>query len=76
MKKNPIHRPLCYPQTPASAKAFLRNHGIFISHWTRDLGLDRIAVINLLRGKSKGYRGNAHLAAVALGLKPDLSEEA
>lgn len=64
-------QPLPYPQTPASASAWFKLHGICLSHWARHFDLHRFDVIDLLRtGKLKGNWGRAHRAAVLLGLKP------
>jgi gp16 family phage-associated protein len=63
------HTPFEYPQTPETAATKFRDDGICISHWCRDLGLPRMNVVDLIRKRNKGYRGNSHLAAVALGLK-------
>lgn len=71
MKNFREHRPLPYPQTPKTARAWMNARGICISHWARDLNLPREAVVDALRGRLKGNRGTAHLVAVALGLKPD-----
>lgn len=67
--KHTDHSPLPYPQTPESARALLHDRGVCISYWARDLGLPRMAVVDALRGKGKGLRGDAHRASVALGLK-------
>ncbi|AZE47170.1 MULTISPECIES: DNA-binding protein [Pseudomonas] len=63
--------PLPYPQTPTSANAWFVSHGICKSQWARALGFDRMTVVDLLRGRLKGHRGEAHHVAVALGLKPN-----
>lgn len=75
MKNTVNHQPLSYPQTPESAAAELRKHGICLIRWARDLGLPRWAVVDALRGKGKGHRGMAHRAAVALGIKPNPDNE-
>jgi gp16 family phage-associated protein len=68
--KHPQELPVIpYPQTPKTAHAWFFSHGICISDWCRAHQLERMAVVDLLRGKRKGCRGNAHRAAVALGLK-------
>ncbi|HEJ2039539.1 DNA-binding protein [Pseudomonas aeruginosa] len=72
MKGNPTTTsaaPLPYPQTPESANAWFVTHGINKSAWARELGIDRMTMVDLLRGRLKGLRGDAHHAAVALGLK-------
>ena len=61
--------PLPYPQTPSSANAWFIRHGICKTHWAKAQGFDRMTIVDLLRGRLKGLRGEAHHAAVALGLK-------
>ncbi|WP_122300425.1 DNA-binding protein [Pseudomonas syringae] len=61
--------PLPYPQTPESANSWFIRHGICKTHWASSHGFDRMTVVDLLRGRLKGLRGEAHHAAVALGLK-------
>ena len=51
--------------------AWFRAQGINVSQWCRERELSRQVVVDLLRGRRKGYRGEAHRAAVALGLKLD-----
>ncbi len=68
-RKSPQSAPLPYPQTAKSANAWFIRHGVCKSQWARDMGFDRSIVVDLLRGRLKGLRGEAHLAAVALGLK-------
>lgn len=63
-----------YPQTPETAQAYIRAHGLCITELARARNLPRMAFVDLLRGRSKGRRGVAHLAAIALGLKPEPSE--
>ncbi|WP_236175552.1 DNA-binding protein [Pseudomonas pseudonitroreducens] len=77
-RKTPSAAPLPYPQTPTSANEWFIRHGVCKTHWARDMGLDRMTVVDLLRGRSKGLRGDAHKAAVALGLKanPDTAHHA
>ena len=58
-------------RTPEEAHAWFTSHGVCISDWCRELRINRYTVVDLLRGKRKGLRGEAHRAAVALGLKPD-----
>jgi gp16 family phage-associated protein len=69
---NPITR-LPYPQTVQTARTFILSRGLSISELARANGLPRMVVQDLLRpnGQLKGTRGQAHLAAVVLGLKPD-----
>lgn len=60
-----------YPSTPKLTKQWFKRHGICISEWCRSHQLAQHTVTDLLRGKSKGNHGNAHKAAILLGLKPD-----
>lgn len=66
---SPESTPLPYPQTPTSANAWFIRHGVCKTRWAEALGVDRMTVVDLLRGRLKGFRGEAHRAAVALGLK-------
>lgn len=63
--------PLPYPQTPESANAWFISHGICKTHWAQAQGINRMILVDLLRGRLKGLRGEAHHAAIALGLKMD-----
>lgn len=56
-------------KNPTECHAWFRAHGINVSQWCRERNLSRQVVVDLLRSKRKGYRGEAHRAAVALGLK-------
>ena len=58
-------------RTPAQARKWLRANGISATEWATKHGFSRYTVTDLLRGKRKGHRGEAHLAAVALGMKQD-----
>lgn len=60
-----------YPSTPKQARLWFKRYGVCISDWCRANKLAKHTVVDLLRGKSKGNHGNAHKAAVLLGLKPD-----
>lgn len=62
---------LPYPQTPSTVQAWFLRNGISKVQWARAHGFDRMTIADLLRGKRLGNRGEAHAAAVALGLKPD-----
>ena len=66
-----ITLPLPYPQTPESARTLLRAYGVPVTELAREIGVDRMTVVDLLRGLGKGHRGKCHRAAIALGLKPD-----
>lgn len=56
-------------KTTKQVRTSLRAKGITITEWSRKHGFDRYTVTDLLRGKRKGNYGEAHRAAVALGLK-------
>lgn len=60
-----------YPQTPETVMRWFRTHGIGVSDWATAFGLSRFDVIDLVRGRTRGYRSRAHRAAILLGLKPD-----
>ncbi|MDR1890130.1 MAG: hypothetical protein LBQ81_12260 [Zoogloeaceae bacterium] len=68
----PLHTPLPYPQTPQSARAWFFDNGVCIAEWARALGLNYQRVRDFFRQAQnpKGARGEAHRAAIALGLKP------
>lgn len=57
-------------RTPAQARAWLKAHGIEQNELAKQLGVPRMVIVDLLRGRCKGDRGQAHKAAIALGLKP------
>lgn len=65
-----------HSRTTEEAHAWFIRHGVCITDWCRERGFDRDTVFDLLRKKRVGRRGEAHRAAVALGLKadPDSSE--
>ena len=58
-------------KSPAEAKNWLRANGISISDFARQHDLDPATTYQVLSGVKKGYRGKAHKAAVALGIKAD-----
>lgn len=60
-----------YPMSPKQARAWFETHGICISAWCREQGLDRQVVVDLLYSRLRGHRGKAHHAAIRLGLKAD-----
>lgn len=55
--------------TPEQARAALDREGISIAEFSRLHGLNRNMVSDLLNGRKKGKRGEAHRAAVLLGIK-------
>lgn len=58
-------------RTPAEAHQWLRDNGISAAQFARDLGIKRHSVVDILSGRRRGLRGEAHIAAVALGIKAD-----
>jgi gp16 family phage-associated protein len=52
----------------------LRFHatGVSVSDWAQKHGFSRQIVYSLLSGRTRGNRGTAHAAAVALGLKVEM----
>ena len=55
--------------TPEQARADLDRRGISIAEFSRKHGLTKNLVSDLLNGRIKGRRGEAHRAAVLLGIK-------
>lgn len=58
-------------RTPLQARNWFRAHGVAISDWCKAQNLDYQVVKDVLYGRSKGMRGKAHAAAIALRIKPD-----
>jgi gp16 family phage-associated protein len=57
------------PKTPEQVRAEFRAAGVSVAEWCRLHGFNRMTVVDLLRGTQQGLRGEAHRAAVALGMK-------
>jgi len=57
-------------RTPAQARRWLDERGITLTDFAREHGLSRYAVVDVLKGRSKGRYGQAYRAAVALGIRP------
>jgi gp16 family phage-associated protein len=58
--------------TPLSADEIRQRFdaaGVSVSDWAQAHGLERQVVYSLLAGRTRGRRGEAHRAAVALGMK-------
>lgn len=55
--------------TPEQARAELDRRGISIAELSRTHALNKNMVSDLLNGRKKGKRGEAHRAAVLLGIK-------
>ncbi|RJX32384.1 MAG: DNA-binding protein [Oxalobacter sp.] len=60
-----------FPQTAESAKKYIREHGLCVTEIARQHNISRFALVDLLRGRRKGFRGETHRAAILLGLKAD-----
>lgn len=56
-------------KTPEQVREEFRAAGITVTEWARVNRFNRMTVVDLLLGRQKGLRGEAHRAAVALGLK-------
>jgi gp16 family phage-associated protein len=61
-------------RTPAQALADLDRRGVSIAAFARDHDLPYGTVYQVLHGKKKGLRGEAHRAAVLLRLKEGVIE--
>ena len=57
------------PVTPEQARAALDRQGMSIAEFSRQHELNKNLVSDLLNGRKKGRRGEAHRAAVLLGIK-------
>jgi gp16 family phage-associated protein len=57
-------------RTPAEVRAWLERHGVTISEWARRHGFKPAIVSALLAGRTRGHWGEAHEAAILLGLRP------
>jgi len=62
-------------KTIEQVKADFRRRGVNVSQWARNHGVGRMAVVDVLRGVRKGHRGEAHKAAVLLGIKDGVIDE-
>jgi gp16 family phage-associated protein len=56
-------------QTPADVRAWLCRHGVTVTEWANAHGFEPETVFSLLNGRTRGTRGTAYRAAVALGLR-------
>lgn len=57
-------------RTPQQAKAeFFRRRGLTVTAWARSIGVHPRTVYEVLAGRKKGHRGDAHKVAVLLGIK-------
>lgn len=55
--------------SPEQARAALDRKGMSLAQFARLHGLNKNLVSDLLNGRKKGHRGEAHRAAVLLGIK-------
>ncbi len=62
-------------RTPDEVKADFERRGKTIRQFAREIGVNERIVYEVLRGRFKGRRGQAHKAAVLLGLKDGVIEE-
>ena len=58
-------------KTATEVKAELERKGMSVTQWSESNDIQPFTVYQLLTGKSKGKRGEAHRAAVLLGLKSE-----
>lgn len=61
--------------TPEQAREALDRKGMSIAEFSRQNGLNKNLVSDLLNGRIKGRRGEAHRAAVLLGVKDGVIEQ-
>lgn len=62
-------------RTPQEVRADFERRGKTIRQFAREIGVNDRIVYEVLRGRFKGRRGQAHKAAVLLGLKDGVIEE-
>lgn len=67
--QKPATQEPCALKTPEQVLAEFARRGESISNWARERRLPASIVFDVLSGRVKGIRGNAHRAAVLLGLK-------
>lgn len=56
-------------RTPAQAKAWLDEQGKSVQQFARENSVDPATTYQVLAGRKKGRRGEAHKVAVLLGIK-------
>ena len=61
--------------TTEQARAALDRKGLSIAEFSRKNELNKNLVSDLLNGRKKGLRGEAHRAAVLLGIKDGVIEQ-
>lgn len=65
---------MAHIRTRDEVLADFERRGVNVAQWARDRGLTRQAVFAALNGRTKGRRGDAHKAAVLLGIKDGVIE--
>lgn len=58
-----------FPRTIDEVREWFFQEGLSVAGWSRANGFRPEAIYALLAGRTRGSRGQAHRAAVALGLK-------
>lgn len=56
-------------KTAAQVKKEFERAGVSVTEWARAHKFERMTVVDILRGKRVGKRGEAHEVAIALGMK-------
>ncbi len=62
---------MAHARTRLQARRWFQAHGLSVREWARSEGLPVSVVYALLSGRTRGLRGKAHRAAIALGMKLD-----
>lgn len=57
-------------KTPQALKQWFEDEGLMVTEWAKTHGFRVEVVYALLNARTVGRRGEAHRAAIALGLKP------
>jgi len=63
-------------RTAAQAKAWLEQQGKSVQEFARENNVDPATTYQILSGRKKGRRGEAHRVAVLLGMKIGVTPEA
>jgi gp16 family phage-associated protein len=58
-----------FVRSPEDVRQWLDRHGVSVTEWSRQHGFQAEVVFSLLSGRTRGRRGAAHKAAIALGLR-------
>lgn len=57
-------------KTPQALKKWFEDEGVVVTEWARAHGFRPEVIYALLNARTVGRRGEAHRAAIELGLKP------